>query len=91
MPSTPFNIHVCLTSAASNHPHLRSLPVTVPFSWPTEARCLPTLSLTSSVGNGPSPTLVVYALTIPKTVLTLFAETPEPIDAAGAKVFEEVT
>ena len=45
----------------------------------------------SSVGNGPAPTLVVYALQMPKTKPMLSGPMPEPVAAAPAVVFEEVT
>ena len=57
---------VCLTRTPSNQPHLLFLLVTVPNSLPRVPNNSP-ISSVSSVGKGPSPTLVVYALVIPKT------------------------
>ena len=57
---------VCLTRTPSNQPHLLFLLVTVPNSCPFSPKWLP-ISSVNSVGKGPSPTLVVYALVIPKT------------------------
>ena len=45
----------------------------------------------NSVGKGPLPTLVVYALKIPKTSFILFGATPNPVQAPAAVVLEEVT
>ena len=55
-----------MTKTPSNHPHLLFLLVTVPNSFPLFPSVSPTWSF-NSVGNGPSPTLVVYAFVIPKT------------------------
>ena len=49
---------VCLTKTPSNHPHLLFLLVTVPNSFPIDPNFSP-ISSVNSVGNGPSPTLVV--------------------------------
>ena len=75
---------------ASNHPHLLSLPVTVPNSLPIFPSFFPTLQL-NSLGNGPLPTLVVYAFTIPNIKPICFTEIPVPIDALLGTVFDEVT
>ena len=45
----------------------------------------------SSVGNGPLPTRVVYALKIPYTSLILLGAIPRPVQAPAAVVLEEVT
>ena len=55
----------CFNNTKSNHPHLLFLPVTVPNSLPIIPNFSP-ISLSCSVGNGPSPTLVKYALVISK-------------------------
>ena len=65
IPFIPDITQDCLTNTASNQPHLLCLLVTVPNSLPFSPIFFP-ISLFSSVGNGPSPTLVVYALTIPR-------------------------
>ena len=46
------------SATKSNQPHLRGLPVVAPNSLPFLASSSPSLS-NNSVGNGPSPTLVV--------------------------------
>jgi len=45
----------------------------------------------SSVGNGPSPTLVVYALATPIMVYTLSGLSPRPVDRPPTDVLDEVT
>ena len=66
IPSIPEIFIVCLTKTPSNHPHLLLRLVTVPNSFPRVPSNSP-ISFNNSVGNGPSPTLVVYALVIPNT------------------------
>src|SRR6266704_3499887 len=44
-----------------------------------------------SVGNGPSPTRVVYAFITPTTRSIRCGGTPEPVQAPPAVVFDEVT
>ena len=61
-----------------------------PNSFPTFANLLPIESW-CSVGKGPLPTLVVYALKIPKTLFILFGAIPKPVQAPAEVVFEEVT
>ena len=48
-------------------------------------------SLNNSVGNGPLPTLVQYALKIPMTSLILLGAIPKPVQAPADIVLEEVT
>ena len=48
-------------------------------------------SFVSSVGKGPSPTLVVYAFVIPKTKFIELGPHPDPVAAEAATVFDEVT
>ena len=66
IPFIPEILIVCFTKGPSHHPHLLLRLVTVPNSLPFKPICSPTLSF-NSVGNGPSPTLVVYAFVIPNT------------------------
>ena len=66
IPSIPEILIVCLTKTPSNQPHLLLRLVTVPNSFPLVPNNSP-ISFFNSVGKGPSPTLVVYALVIPKT------------------------
>ena len=54
----------CFNKTKSSQPHLLFLPVTVPNSLPICPSFSP-IELFCSVGNGPSPTLVKYALVIP--------------------------
>ena len=54
-----------------------------PTSPPVVCRYSPHLS-TSSVGNGPAPTRVVYALTIPITRSMRVGPTPVPVQAPPA-------
>src|SRR5699024_8803645 len=50
----------------------------------------PTSSL-SSVGNGPSPTRVVYAFVTPTTFLILVGPTPDPMVTPPAIGLDDVT
>ena len=74
----------------SIQPHLLALPVVAPNSLPTLPKCSPISSL-SSVGKGPLPTLVQYALKIPKTSLILLGAMPSPVQAPAVIVLDEVT
>src|SRR5689334_16084103 len=86
----PFTRTAYRPTTASNQPQRRSRPVVVPYSTPTLRRCAP-LSSNSSVGNGPAPTRVVYALITPMTWLIRVGGTPEPTHAPPAVGFELVT
>src|ERR1039458_3577299 len=79
-----------LTSGASNQPHLLGLPVVAPNSAPAVRSISPSES-GSSVGNGPIPTRVVYAFTIPTIVSILFGGIPVPVHAPPEVGLEEVT
>ena len=87
---TPFIWHAYLSATKSNQPHLLDRPVVAPNSFPTTPMVSPSLSK-SSVGNGPDPTLVVYALKIPYTFFIELGATPNPVQAPAAVVLEEVT
>ena len=63
--SIPLHRTAARAATASNQPVRRGRPVVVPNSLPRRRRCSPVLSL-SSVGNGPLPTRVVYALKTPE-------------------------
>ena len=65
-------------------------PVTVPYSRPVWRMRSPMPSV-SSVGKGPRPTLVAYALTTPTTRSRLRAGTPEPLATPADELFELVT
>ena len=75
---------------ASNQPQRRARPVVTPYSPPVLRRCSPCSSF-SSVGNGPEPTRVVYALTMPMTLVIRVGPIPAPTQAPPAVGFEEVT
>ena len=64
--------------------------MTVPYSRPTRRIRSPTSS-SSSVGNGPPPTRVVYALMIPSQRSMCRVGTPEPAAIPAALLFELVT
>jgi len=85
----PFSMAEYLAATASNHPHLRGLPVVAPYSFPRLLSASPA-SPRSSVGNGPPPTLVVYALATPTTSVMAVGGTPLPMAAAAATVLDEV-
>src|SRR4051812_12689266 len=77
-------------TTASNQPQRRSRPVVVPYSTPTSRRWAP-LASNSSVGNGPAPTRVVYALITPMTWEIRVGGMPEPTHAPPAVGLDEVT
>ena len=61
----------------------RGRPVVVPNS-PPRRRIVSPISSCSSLGNGPAPTRVVYALEMPQTSSIAFGPMPRP-DACGAR------
>src|SRR3954470_18527418 len=78
------------TATASYHPQRRGRPVTAPYSLPLSRSRLP-ISPVSSVGNGPSPTRVVYAFTTPSTPPIAFGGTPSPVQTPPMVALDEVT
>ena len=62
----------------SNQPHLLGLPVVAPYSNPVFLYCSPSSSV-SSVTNGPSPTLVVYAFITPIPLVIFLGDIPAPV------------
>lgn len=65
---------------ASNQPQRRLRPVVVPNSppvWRSHSPC----SSSSSVGNGPEPTRVVYAFRMPIILVSRVGGMPEPVQA----------
>src|SRR5579859_970646 len=86
----PFTRTAYRPTTASNQPQRRGRPVVVPNSAPTLVRCAP-LSSNSSVGKGPEPTRVVYALMTPITWEIRVGGMPEPTQAPPAVGLEEVT
>ena len=75
---------------ASNQPQRRSRPVVTPTSPPCLRRYSPHSS-NSSVGNGPVPTRVVYALRMPTTPVIRVGPMPLPDAAYPAVGLDEVT
>src|SRR5882757_2385747 len=75
---------------ASNQPQRRSRPVVTPRSWPLVRSATPSAS-NSSVGNGPAPTRVVYALRIPIEREIFVGPMPEPAHAPPEVGFDDVT
>lgn len=88
--SYPLTMFVYLIRLRSSQPHLLGLPVVVPNQWPFFLISFP-ISSKSSVGNGPSPTLVVYAFTTPITVSIFLGYIPRPVDRPPIEVEDEVT
>ena len=74
----------------SSQPARRRRPVTVPYSRPTSISVSPSAS-SSSVGNGPAPTRVVYALVIPTMRSMSRGPRPVPVHAPPAVGFDDVT
>src|SRR5574340_7457 len=86
----PFTRTACLTIRVSIHPHRRARPVVAPYSLPRSRNSSPR-AFSCSVGKGPLPTRVVYALTIPTTSLIVFGPMPSPVQAPPAVGEDEVT
>src|SRR3954467_13246182 len=74
----------------SNQPQRRSRPVVTPTSPPCLRRYSP-LASNSSVGNGPEPTRVVYALRMPTTRLIRVGPLPAPHAPPPAVGLDDVT
>ena len=74
----------------SIQPQRRGRPVVVPYSAPVLRSVSPSSS-NSSVGNGPSPTRVVYALRIAMTRVTRVGGMPDPVHAPPAVADDDVT
>src|ERR1700732_4854487 len=79
-----------LAITASNQPVRRSRPVVTPYSAPVLRSHSPWASR-SSVGNGPEPTRVVYAFSIPITLVIRVGPMLEPTHAPPAVGDEDVT
>src|SRR5205085_8323210 len=77
-------------SCKSSQPQRRGRPVTAPNSFPRSRTSLASRS-GISVGNGPPPTLVVYAFEIPSTCLIFVGGTPTPVAAPPDVALEDVT
>src|SRR5258708_27090940 len=89
-PHKPLSRTACRASTASYQPIRRGRPVALPNSSPSLRSASPSLPLIS-LGNGPPPTRVVYALAIPSTQSSLPGATPAPPTTARAPQFDEVT
>src|SRR5512134_1101496 len=89
-PERPLNRAAYRTTGASNHPQRRSRPVVEPYSFPRSRIPWPSSSK-SSVGNGPPPTRVAYAFDTPTTAPIFVGDTPDPVQAPPAVVFDDVT
>ena len=81
---------VYLSATRSTQPQRRGRPVTEPYSFPL-LRISSASASNSSVGKGPLPTRVQYALKIPNTSPMLCGEIPKPVQAPALTVFDEVT
>src|SRR5919108_5051799 len=73
----------------SNQPHRRGRPVVAPYSLP-RARIVSASLPVISVGNGPPPTRVEYALATPSTPWIFVGGTPVPVAAPPAVVDDDV-
>src|SRR5438128_9219325 len=89
-PSTPESAAAWRTTTASNQPQRRGRPVVAPYSSPS-SRMRSAIAGVASVGSGPLPTRVVYALTTPSTASTAVGPIPAPTAAPPAVVLDEVT
>ena len=91
-PVNPFTLCASINAGMSSHPVLLGLPVVVPNSCPMVAMWLPEGSEEGiSVGKGPLPTLVVYALVTPRQASMWPGCMPAPWLAFALDVTEEVT
>ena len=86
----PFTIIEYFIAGKSSHPQRLGLPVVAPNSCPSFLKFAP-VSSNSSVGKGPQPTLVQYALKIPNISPMSLGETPKPTHAPALIVLDEVT
>ncbi len=74
----------------SSQPQRRSRPVVAPNSPPTSRMRSPR-SGSASLGNGPAPTRVRYALATPTTLVMRVGPMPQPVQAPPAIGLEDVT
>src|SRR5712671_1733973 len=87
--SIPFTMLAWRVATESNQPQRRGRPVVAPNSRPMAWSISAIWAF--SVGNGPSPTRVVYAFITPTTRSIRWGGTPEPVHAPPAVVFDDVT
>src|SRR6202008_3753304 len=88
--SMPLIIVAYFNTARSSQPQRRGRPVTAPNSLPRSRTSRASRS-GISVGNGPEPTRVGYALETPRTCLIFVGGTPTPVVAPPEVALEEVT
>src|ERR1044072_3649302 len=89
-PGRPVTRAAYLSAPGSGQPVRRPRPVVVPTS-PPAWRMRSPRSSSSSVGNGPAPTRVAYALAMPQTSSIAAGPTPAPTQADPATGLDEVT
>ncbi len=89
-PVRPFTVAASRSITRSSQPQRRGRPVVAPNSEPSSRSRSPAAPV-SSVGNGPPPTRVVYAFEMPSTWSIAVGPTPEPVHAAPATQFDDVT
>ena len=77
---TPVTWAVCRRATKSSQPTRRGRPVEVPYSLPTSL-IRSAASPGISVGNGPSPTRLMYSLATPITSPKEPAVSPVPVSA----------
>ena len=87
---TPLIMMAYFNCTKSNHPQRRGLPVVAPNSFPS-FRINSPVSLSNSLGKGPLPTRVQYALKIPITLPIADGGTPNPVHVPAVTVLEDVT
>src|SRR5580704_2926579 len=87
---TPLIMQANLSATPSIHPQRRGRPVVAPNSFPVFRSSSPVAS-SSSVGKGPPPTRVQYALLTPITSRIFWGATPRPVQTPAEIVLEEVT
>src|SRR5688572_13310544 len=87
---TPLIMMEYFNEGRSIQPHRLGRPVVDPNSFPC-FRINSPCSSSSSVGNGPLPTRVLYALNIPYTSPMWRGAIPKPVHAPADTVFELVT
>src|SRR5262245_5365456 len=87
---TPLSRLVYRTATTSSQPQRRGRLVTVPYSLPRSRKRWPR-GLSNSVGKGPPPTRVEYALTTPMIRPICRAGTPEPLEMPTPELLLLVT
>ena len=87
---TPLIIQAYCNATKSIHPQRRARPVVAPNSEPILRNSSP-VSSNNSVGKGPLPTRVQYALETPNTSFIFCGATPKPVQTPADMVLEDVT